>query len=241
MSLPPTTLLEDIASDHDQSAGFTPRLIRARANLLNQLIAPGAVLDLGCADGLLTRALAEHHRRVVAVDASTIRVDRTRAATRGLDVVVEQAYFEEFTPDGGERFDAVILSCILEHLDDPGALLARCASFLAADGVVAVIVPHGRSFHRRAGVHMGLLPDLEALGEADDALDHKRVYTLELLRSEFVGAGLEVVHAGGIMFKPLPNARMADLPGELTDAYEALGGELPDLAAEIYSLGRVPR
>jgi len=237
MRLPPLELLDGIADEHDQTAGFTPRLIACRAHLLNELIPPGSVLDLGCADGVLTRALAEHHRRVVAVDASAIRVERTRVATEGMGVEVHQSYFESFDPPGGERFDAVVLSCILEHLDDPVGLLARCAGFLRPGGVVAAIVPHGRSLHRRAGVHMGLLPDLDALGEADDALDHKRVYTRESLCSELEAAGLEVVGSGGILLKPLPNARMCELEPALLDAYEALGREHPDLAAEVYALG----
>lgn len=235
---PALDLLESIAEEHDQTRGFTPRLIQCRANLLNEVIPPGLVLDLGCADGVLTRALAQHHRKVVAVDASALRCERTRATTEGLPVEVRQSYFESFDPP--ERFDAVILSCILEHLDHPVALLERCRGWLAEGGVVAAIVPHGRSVHRRAGVHMGLLDNLEALGEADDALDHKRVYTQDSLRAELDQAGLVVETTGGILFKPLPNSKMRELAPGLIDAYEALGRELPDLAAEIYALGRRP-
>lgn len=235
MALPPLDLLNEIAGEHDQTRGFTPRLIACRARLLNQLIPPGDVLDLGCADGLLTAALAGHHRSVVAVDASPIRVERTRAVTAGMPVEVMQGYFEEI--ETHRRFDAVIMACILEHLDDPVALLRRCAGWLRPGGVVASVVPHGRSLHRRAGVHMGMLPDLDALGEADDALDHKRTYTIEMLRGEYEQAGLRVTATGGILLKPLPNSKMAQQDPRLIDAWEALGRELPDLAAEIYALG----
>ena len=237
MTLPPIQLLNDIAAQHDQTAGFTPTLIRIRAEQLDALVPRGLVLDIGCADGLLTRALAAGGRRLVAVDASPIRVERTRRATSGLAVTVCQSYFESFEPPDGARFDGIVLACILEHLDDPVSLLVRCGGWLAPGGVVVAVVPHGRSVHRRAGVHMGILADLEALGEADDALDHKRVYTRETLIGEFERAGLKVSQTGGILFKPLPNSRMKDLPPELIDAYAALGRELPDLAAEIYAVG----
>jgi 2-polyprenyl-3-methyl-5-hydroxy-6-metoxy-1,4-benzoquinol methylase len=238
MALPPQKLLDDIAGEHDQTRGFTPRLIACRVRVLNELIAPGEVLDLGCADGVLTSALARYHRRVVAVDGSPVRVERTRAATADLPVTVLQGYFEEIDPGG--PFDAVVMACILEHLDDPVALLRRCAGWLRPGGVVAAVVPHGRSLHRRAGVHMGLLADLDALGEADDALDHKRTYTIDLLRREYEQAGLRVTATGGILLKPLPNSGMAQTlqhNPKLIDAWEALGRELPDLAAEIYALG----
>jgi 2-polyprenyl-3-methyl-5-hydroxy-6-metoxy-1,4-benzoquinol methylase len=240
MTRPSVELLDGIAGEHDQTAGFTPRLIACRARVLNDAIAPGRLLDVGCADGVLTRHLARHHERVVAVDGSPIRVERTRAATAGLNVEVHQSHFEDFEPPGGARFDAVVLSCILEHLDDPVSLLRRCAAWLVPGGVVAAIVPHGRSVHRRAGVHMGFLADLDDLGEADDALDHKRVYTRDSLRAEFEAAGLDVREVGGILFKPLPNSKMRELEPALIDAYEALGRELPDLAAEVYAIGATP-
>ena len=238
MSLPSLELLEDIAEHHQQERGFTPRLIGFRARALDAVVPRGRVLDLGCADGLLTRHLAAAGRSMVAVDASALRVERTRKVTEGLDVTVVQSYFEEFEPPGGQKFDGVVLGCILEHLDDPVSLLRRCSDWLTDTGVVAAVVPHGRSLHRRAGVHMGLLPDIEALGEADDALDHKRVYTIAMLTDEFERAGLTVVDTGGILLKPLPNSRMADLPDALVEAYAALGAEMPDLAAEIFAVGR---
>jgi SAM-dependent methyltransferase len=239
MSLPPIELLNQIAEHHDQTAGFTPTLIGFRAEALDRILPRGTLLDIGCADGLLTRALAAGGRRVVAVDGSPIRVERTRRATAGLEVEVHESYFEAFEPPDGRRFDGIVLACILEHLDDPVSLLARCAGWLAPEGVVVAVVPHGASLHRRAGVHMGLLPDLGALGESDDALDHKRVYTIDGLTAELERAGLRVVETGGILLKPLPNARMNELPPALIRAYAALGRELPELAAEIYAAGKL--
>jgi SAM-dependent methyltransferase len=204
MTLPTIELLERIAETHDQSVGFNPQLIACRARALASELAPGMVLELGCGDGLLTRALAEHHTQVVAVDASATRVERTRKATRGLPADIYQSHVGHFEPPGDMRFDAVILSCVLDHL---------------------------------AGVHMGLLPDLDALDERACALGARRTYTLDSLRGELEAAGLRVRSTGGILFKPLPSSRMCELPAAVIDAYEALGRELPDLAAEIYAIG----
>lgn len=239
-AIPLQDRLEAVAREHDQTLGFTPRLIACRARLLEELLPPGEVLDLGCADGLLTERLARRHRRVVGVDASSLRLQRTARRCAGLSpgrVELRQALFEDFEPEPGEKLDAVVLSCILEHVADPAALLARSTHWLRPGGRVVVVVPNGGSLHRRAGVLMGLLPDLESLGDADDALDHERVYTLETLRREMRRAGLRVVQTGGYLLKPLPNDHMAELPKALVDAYEELGRELPELAAEIYAVG----
>jgi hypothetical protein len=51
-----------------------------------------------------------------------------------------------------------------------------------------------------------------------------------------------VTATGGILLKPLPNSGMAQTAAsnpKLIDAWEALGRELPDLAAEIYAVGTI--
>lgn len=235
--------LDAVASAHDQSRGFTPRLIACRAHLLEQLLPPGEVLDLGCADGLLTQRLARRHRRVVGVDASPLRLQRTRlrcAAFPTGRVELREALFEDFEPSAGERFDAVVLSCVLEHLAHPSALLARAATWLRTGGRVVAIVPNAGSLHRRAGVLMGLLSSAGDLDASDEALDHERVYTPESLRAVVHEAGLRVTLTGGYLLKPLPNEHMARLPEDLVDAYVELGRSFPELAAEIYAVGEPP-
>lgn len=235
--------LDEVARENDQTRGFTPRLIACRARILAQFLAPGEVLDLGCSDGLLTEHLARRHRRVVAVDVSKVRLERTRERCHGVSqdrVELRRSLFEEFEPQLGERFDGVVLSCVLEHVAKPAALLARAGSWLRPGGKVVVIVPNAGSLHRRAGVILGHLEKLTDLGAADEALDHERVYTLDTLRRELRRAGLTVGTVGGYLIKPVPNDRMAELPPELVDAYEELGHGFPELAAEIYAVGGPP-
>ncbi|MGA7615491.1 MAG: class I SAM-dependent methyltransferase [Thermoanaerobaculia bacterium] len=229
--------LERIAAHHDQTQGFTPRLIECRANTLESVLSPGRILDLGCADGLLTWHLAQYHSHVLALDASALRVERTRARVSELgNVDVVQSKFEEFDP-GDDRFDAIVMSCILEHVSDPPALLRHVVRWLSDGGKIVAIVPNARSLHRRAGVRMGMLADLAAAGHTDHELGHHEMYTLEILASHFREAGLVVVETGGHLIKPLPNDQMCSLDPKLLSAFEAIGHELPDLSAEIFAVG----
>ena len=231
--------LDLVAQEHDQQQGFTPRLIACRARMLNQLLAPGVVLDLGCADGLLTAYLAAHHHRVIAVDGSPVRIQRTRERTAGLvNVTVVQSLFEHFIPWPELKLDAVILACVLEHVPQPVELLRRCAGWLAPGGKLVAVVPHAESLHRRAGVLMGLLGHLCEPDESDRRLGHHWCYTRKLLAEHFEQAGLQVVQSGGYLLKPLPNRQMASLTPQLVDAYFELGQQFPDLAAEIYAVGQ---
>lgn len=227
--------LDSIALNHDQSLGFTPSLIQCRANLLNQF-PPGSVLDFGCADGLLTLELARHHQKVVAVDASEVRIKRARERTRDQDnVFFSHSTFELFQSE--ETFDLIVLSCILEHLEDPAATLRHASKFLAPEGRLVAIVPHAGSLHRRAGVYMGMLETIDSANEEDEKLDHDRIYTRPLLRQHIKEAGLELKTDGGYLLKPFPNHRMTEIEAPLLAAFEKLGADFPDLSAEIYAIG----
>lgn len=97
------------------------------------------------------------------------------------------------------------MSCAnLSRLDDPVALLAHCYQMLKPGGRLACIVAHGDSLHRRVDVHMGLLPDMDALGDVDGALDRKRVYTIASLQSDVINAGFEIIDSGGICLNLCP-------------------------------------
>jgi len=47
---------------------------------------------------------------------------------------------------------------VLEHVDDPVAVLRLVKSWLKPGGRVLAAVPNARSIHRQAAVIMGLLP-----------------------------------------------------------------------------------
>ena len=147
-----------------------------------------------------------------------------------------RARLDDYDP-GDQRFSGIVMSCILEHLPDPEALLRRVRPWLAPGGRAVAIVPNGSSLHRRAGVIMGMLRDLGDHGEADHELGHENVYDLAGLIALFERAGYRVAARGGHLINPLPNDQMAALPPPLVDAYEQLGRELPELAGEAWVAG----
>lgn len=225
--------LEKLARTSAQSEGFTPRLVSCRARVIAEYTTPGKLLDLGCGDGLLTAELAKVHERVVAVDASETRVERTRDRCPAAEVV--SSLILDYRTE--ERFDTIILSCVLQQVADPLTVLEHAYSLLEVGGRIVVIVPHARSIHRRAGVHMGKLASLDEPGLTGDGLREPRVYEINRLRTELIEARFEILDSGGLLFKPAPNAVMATMPSDLVDAYERLGRESPDIAAEIFSIG----
>jgi 2-polyprenyl-3-methyl-5-hydroxy-6-metoxy-1,4-benzoquinol methylase len=183
----------------------------------------------------MTEYLATSFARVVSVEGS----NRLAAALNGRFPGVEVccSLFEDFNTE--ERFDAIVLGHVLEHVADPPHLLRRVAGWLAEDGIVCAAVPNARSLHRQAAVIMGLLATEHALNEADVHHGHRRIYDPESFRNEFQACGFEIDLFGGYWLKPVSNAQIdKDWSPGMVNAFFRLGERYPDVAAEIYVIAR---
>ncbi|HLT74346.1 MAG TPA: class I SAM-dependent methyltransferase [Ohtaekwangia sp.] len=87
------------------------------------------VLDLGCNTGELTFLISKHAGHVTGIDNNAGFIDEAikRYSSAGIDFVCDDA--EKFLQKNDRRFDVLILSHILEHLDDPQSLLAEYQKF----------------------------------------------------------------------------------------------------------------
>ncbi|SEA64388.1 class I SAM-dependent methyltransferase [Rubrimonas cliftonensis] len=111
------------------------------------MLAPDSrFLEIGPGHGLMTyMALRDFDlARAEAWDVSSVSLDRTRAALErlgGADVAYSVRDVMTLEPQG-ERFDFVVLSEVLEHLEDPKAAMRRIRHVVDdARGVVFVNVP----------------------------------------------------------------------------------------------------
>jgi 2-polyprenyl-3-methyl-5-hydroxy-6-metoxy-1,4-benzoquinol methylase len=193
------------------------------------------VLEMGCADGEMTRFLKDDVAELHVVDAAEPYV--AAAVALGDNVVGHVALFEEFDPR--DRFDVIVMAHVLEHVHDPVAVLERARGWLAPQGRIVAVVPNADSLHRRLGVEMGLLEHRAQLNEQDVAIGHRRVYDRAHLDRDLRAAGLQVVAQGGILLKLLSNVQMANLETDqpaLVGACFELGRDLPELCSEIYAV-----
>ena len=179
----------------------------------------------------MTELLAPHFDKITLVDGSDQFCASLRIRFPSASVV--HSLFEHYTAT--ERFDTIVLGHVLEHVDDPVALLSIVAKLLRPGGVVCAAVPNSRSLHRQAAVLMGLLPYESALNDTDRHHGHRRVYNPEALTHDFREAGLKVKIFGGYWIKPLSNSQLeAQWTAPMLEAFMELGERYPDIAAEIY-------
>ncbi len=94
------------------------------------------VLDLGCGGGLLGEAMAARGAHVTGADVAGELIDiaRDHARQQSLNIDYIHGSSTELLAAGEAQFDVVVCLEMLEHVDDPGAIVTDCARLLKSGG-----------------------------------------------------------------------------------------------------------
>ena len=152
LDAPPRSELEDLYERAYPQEGLVPRTDRI-ARLWHAVngslplvdrVRRGPVLDIGCSTGEVLVALRGRGLDVVGLEPN--RHAAAVARSRGLEVIGE-AIEDVDLPE--RRFASVLLSQVLEHLEEPRPVLEKVRATLRPDGVAYVVVPNAESAWRR--------------------------------------------------------------------------------------------
>lgn len=215
---------------NEENLGFDLKLIEFAVQSYEPDFTGQVCLELGPASGYMTKFLVKYFEEVHVVEGSETLFNQL---PDHLNLKKYHALFEKFNPD--VQYDTIILNHVLEHIEEPVSLMGRIYDWLNDTGRVIVGVPNAKSFHRLAGVKMGLLDSEYELNERDIALGHHRVYDMELLKQHVTQAGFNVERDGGIFLKFLSNAQIETmLNDQIIEAYYHLSEMFKDNSALIY-------
>jgi SAM-dependent methyltransferase len=144
------------------------------------------------------------------------------------------SYFEDFNTT--EKYDAIEMGFVLEHVDNPQLIINRFKEFLNPDGVIFISVPNAKSLHRLIGNKAGLLQNMYELSDYDLQLGHKRYFDLDILIQLILSCGLKVISKKGLMLKPITGKQIETLNWDATiiDALMDIGEEYPEISNCIY-------
>lgn len=199
---------------------------------------PGNVLELGSFRGDFTRRLLDVFPFVTCIEASQ-EAAKHSIASIGSRARVINSTFEDAALS--ESFDNIVLTHVLEHIDDPVALLQHARKhWLSSSGRILIVCPNANAASRQIAVRMGLISQNSAVTASEAAHGHRITYSLDTLERDAARAGLSVVHRSGIFFKALANFQWDLLlqtniiSKEYLDGCYALGHVYPDLCASIF-------
>jgi SAM-dependent methyltransferase len=173
------------------------------------------ILDVGCGTGkALAIPLAQIGYQVTGVDPHAESI-RFAAASAPLGADFRCGVLSDLAP---QRFHAVIISEVLEHLEDPESLLRAALDYLADNGLMIITVPNGygefeidsRLFHRlrlyvvRDAVHSVLRKlgrrKTPQIPGSYDTKGHIQRFTLSRLRRIFAGHDLRIIQSRASVF-----------------------------------------
>ncbi len=179
-----------------------------------EYLPPGTeILELGCAPGSFAYLLNQAGMKVTGLEASDHAADFVRR-TFGLDVhhgPLEQS-------DLQQRFQAIVMVDVLEHLPRPLETLQACVDRLHGDGVLLLQTP----CYRGEGATWPMLLPAE----------HLYLYTAESVRALLVRAGFTVIEVTRSLF-PHDMWVVASLSSSLPKRAEPLEGVAPLAVAMI--------
>jgi 2-polyprenyl-3-methyl-5-hydroxy-6-metoxy-1,4-benzoquinol methylase len=150
------------------------------------------VLDIGCGRGDVVAYLASEGFAAMGIEPSAEAAEAARA--RGL--TVHTLTLEEFVASDlcrqGERFDAVTLLSVLEHVPDPVDTISAAKQLLRPGGILCVLVPNDFNELQLAA--------FDRLGKAPWWLvvpDHINYFDFDSLHGFLKKLGLDVIHSQG--------------------------------------------
>ena len=198
----------------------------------------GSLLELGSFKGAFTARVLPYFNDVTCVEASDVAIAEAKK-NLGDTVKFVNSLFEKATLP--KRYDNIVLTHVLEHLDDPVLVLKRInEEWLAENGRFFLVCPNANAPSRQIAVKMGLITHNSAVTPAEAEHGHRCTYTLDTLERDAVAAGLKVVYRSGIFFKALANFQwdrllQTDIISEeyLEGCYK-LGQQYPDLCSSIF-------
>lgn len=200
----------------------------------------GNLLELGSFKGGFTKRFLPYFDDITCVEAADEAIAFAQNEF-GDRLKYVNSLFETVTLP--TKYDNIVLTHVLEHIDDPVAVLKRINNeWLTDNGRFFLVCPNANAPSRQIAVKMGLISHNSAVTPAEKEHGHHVTYTLDTLERDAKAAGLNVVFRSGIFFKALANFQwdrllQTDIISKdyLQGCYE-LGQQYPDLCSSIFLL-----
>jgi 2-polyprenyl-6-hydroxyphenyl methylase/3-demethylubiquinone-9 3-methyltransferase len=96
------------------------------------------VLDIGCGGGILSEAMAQSGATVTGIDlaAGPLAVARQHARDSGVEVEYLETSAEALADERPQTYDVVTCLEMLEHVPEPGRVIAACSRLVRPGGDV---------------------------------------------------------------------------------------------------------
>lgn len=148
------TKLDCVSEVYEGCAG-SPQMqaeTKARIDWICSKVDGQRVLDVGCSQGITDLLLAREGKHILALDMEPgsieYAIDRLAGEPESVRGCVEYVCADFLTYDfESQSFDFILISEVLEHLEQPALFLEKAAALLRPEGQILVAVPFGINAH----------------------------------------------------------------------------------------------
>lgn len=119
--------------------------------ILNKASACQKILDVGCSQGIISLLLAESGKNVTGIDIQQESIDfalgllNTEYTSVSNRIIFLCMDFLDF--HSSEKYDCIIITEVLEHMEEPGLILEKASSLLKPEGKCIISTPFGLCPH----------------------------------------------------------------------------------------------
>jgi len=193
-------------------------------NWIRSILSEGdSILEMGYGEGIVTNFLSELNINLDVIEGAELLIDKARI--RHKDITFIHSMFENFAPN--KKYDVIICTHVLEHVDDSIVILNLMHGWLKDDGKIILIVPNAESIPRQLSVIMGIQENLDDLSQRDLIVGHQRVYSPNLLEKHIKNANLKIHIKRGFFLKTLPNSMMIKFDIKLIRSLNKISENIP--------------
>lgn len=128
----------------------------------------GDVLEIGCGEGNVAKTLLELRSDIRSYTLGDISLPRVQGVRRNLDderVEVLEMDAEDLSEIDDERYDAVLLVALIEHLIDPLRAMQRIRRIIRPGGFVYIDTPNIAKYTQRLKLLAGRFPSTASMNE----------------------------------------------------------------------------
>lgn len=165
------------------------------------------ILEVGCGAGILSESLCRLGASVTAIDAAENAIEAAKYH-RGNDKDLQNlqylnAHLEDITTIGSLRFDTVVASEVIEHVNDPDKFISYCSNVLKPGGSLFI------STINRTTVSylLAVLAAEKTFRVVDDGThDWEKFVKPEEITKYLDNAGCSLTKIHGLLYNPIFNS-----------------------------------
>ncbi len=157
--------------------------------IVNYIDSQKKVLDIGCAEGDLSREMKINECKIVGIELDEQSAQIAKQFCE--EVIVGDIESLEINSKYKNYFDFIVLADILEHLKEPLEILCRLEYYLKDNGYVILSLPNIANWRMRIKLLLGKF-DYEDQGLLDKS--HLHFYNVKSAKALISDANLEIVN-----------------------------------------------